>query len=288
MGSRGYINFSVRQNKVEGGTQLFVTILNCKGLPNLDDDGTLTDPYVKVFVLPGEELGIRTDTIKDDLNPIFNRQFSFMLVGQYKERELVLQVLDSDDHQKEDDRVGEARLNLKEGYFYQETRHTKQLELFYLTPPQPQFTKSIKIVNASVPNYSRFENRGRIYFNVLYMNVTNEIQIDVRKCENLPNMDLGSLSDPYVIVSILSGAGEALFERRTRVIRDNLSPKFHEKFKFPISKHEVENKIAMFQVYDWDDNDTNGDFIGEFSLDITLGQLSGDKYKFVQELRKFY
>jgi len=289
---RGTIDFSVNQFRVQGGTQLIVTVLNCKYLPNLDTDGTLTDPYVKVFVLPGEEQGIRTDTVSDSLNPTFNRTFNFMLQGPYQDRELVLQVLDTDDGPY-DDRVGEARITLREGQYSSETRFTQNLEVFYYTPPHPlnmNVCKQTIRLNCqpSIPDFSRFEGLGRITFKLAYIEQSREFTVDIRKCENLPNMDIGSLSDPYVIVSIISGQGQQDWEMKTGVRQDNLNPSFHEKFSFPVSREQIENKTLMFKVYDWDDDNTKGDFIGEHSMFINRGVLYGGTQKFVQELRKFY
>jgi len=78
-------------------------------------------------------------------------------------------------------------------------------------------------------------------------------------CQNLPNKDKGSFSDPMVVVySNINGSEEEWNEEgRTEFVKDNLNPRFTEKIKFDYNfsvKH-----ILKFVVYDVDSAGENED-----------------------------
>ena len=92
------------------------------------------------------------------------------------------------------------------------------------------------------------------------------IKIDLAiSCQNLPNMDIGSKSDPIVIVYQTDFSGNGAREvGRTEGIKDNLNPRFVTKIR--IDYHFEENQYLKFVAYDVDDPRgalNQQDFLGE-------------------------
>eukprot|EP00124_Ichthyophonus_hoferi_P005053 Ihof_evm2s653 gene=Ihof_evmTU2s653 len=108
---------------------------------------------------------------------------------------------------------------------------------------------------------------------------TVELQIEV---QNLPKMDITSLSDPQVIVYSLNG-GNKIELGRTEVAKDQNSFKFVKTIQLSYL-FEVEQKL-LFEVWDID-RSTKNDYIGDTSC--TLGQIMGSTgQKLAVTLRKY-
>lgn len=56
--------------------QLSVTILSASDLPAMDRNG-MSDPYVKIYVLPDRKQKYETRIIRNTLNPTYNETFQF-------------------------------------------------------------------------------------------------------------------------------------------------------------------------------------------------------------------
>eukprot|EP01089_Gocevia_fonbrunei_P000386 TRINITY_DN103_c0_g1_i1.p1 TRINITY_DN103_c0_g1~~TRINITY_DN103_c0_g1_i1.p1 ORF type:complete len:226 (-),score=59.71 TRINITY_DN103_c0_g1_i1:120-797(-) len=75
----------------------------------------------------------------------------------------------------------------------------------------------------------------------------------------LPAADMGSKSDPYVILSLQGGRSTRF---QTRTINNNINPTWNETFSFP--NVNIQSDSILFQVYDKD----------TFSKDDELGKVS--------------
>ncbi|KAL3122150.1 hypothetical protein niasHT_004376 [Heterodera trifolii] len=91
--------------------RLMVTILECKNLPAMDRNG-MSDPYIKVTILPDRKPKFETRIKRNTLDPVFNETFIFKL--QYSEllgKTLEIVAYDFDRLSK-DDRLGQISLPL--------------------------------------------------------------------------------------------------------------------------------------------------------------------------------
>jgi len=61
--------------------------------------------------------------------------------------------------------------------------------------------------------------------------------IYIEKATSLPRADIGSLSDPYVVISVESKDGLSSFDQYTSTIKDNLNPIWEETFEIPVARH---------------------------------------------------
>jgi len=281
----GSISFEVKRDPINNfdGLKLHVTILNCQGLPNMDNDGSLTDSYVKLFILPGEEKGIRTDTIKDDLNPVFNKTFSFVLPGMRETKEIVLQVFDSaNEERRNDEMIGEARLLMKEDDTTMGTTyHLLVLQPMIATPPLKSFNS--RTSNSSYKREMSHEplHRGSIKIRVKgdISDGSKQLNLTIIDCKDLPNMDAnedGSLSDPYVKIFFIPGEEEGI---RTETKKDDLNPVFNRPYQFLMPKDNLIRELVL-QVFDSDDNiqdKEEDDKIGEARILLTTDDYMLDK-----------
>ena len=68
-----------------------------------------SDPFVKVYVRPGLVAKDQmTKVIKDDLNPVFNEEFKFLISSDIKKKTVVFRVFDKD--KIGEDPIGEVRM----------------------------------------------------------------------------------------------------------------------------------------------------------------------------------
>ena len=83
------------------------------------------------------------------------------------------------------------------------------------------------------------------------------------KCENLPNMDTMSYSDPFCVLFKQSGN---MWQQigKTEIIHDNLNPEFVTKTM--VDFHFEQQEVFKVEVYDSDDDKAKNlnahDFIG--------------------------
>ena len=70
----GKIHYKVRYDDASGS--LDVRVVECKNLKKMDTFGK-SDPFVRVYLLPGNHDIIKTEVIKKNLNPIFDENFKF-------------------------------------------------------------------------------------------------------------------------------------------------------------------------------------------------------------------
>ena len=106
---------------------LRVTVAQCRDLKKQDVGLGKIDPYVKVYLMPGNYQVEKTKTQKKNFNPTFNETFTYQLpVVDVPSKTVVLQVVDWDMMSK-DDAVGEVQVPLWDIDLYSQTDQWKEL-----------------------------------------------------------------------------------------------------------------------------------------------------------------
>ncbi|CAB1341396.1 unnamed protein product [Coregonus sp. 'balchen'] len=100
--------------------------------------------------------------------------------------------------------------------------------------------------------------------------VKERLIVGILQAENLPAMDMGGTSDPYVKVYMLPDKKKK-FE--TKVQRKNLCPVFNETFIFKIPYQELGGQTLVLQVFDFDRFGKH-DVIGQISISMNSVDLA--------------
>ncbi|XP_034183357.1 synaptotagmin 1 isoform X2 [Osmia lignaria lignaria] len=106
---------------------------------------------------------------------------------------------------------------------------------------------------------------GRLQYKLEYDFNTNSLAVTVIQAEDLPALDMGGTSDPYVKVYLLPDKKKK-FE--TKVHRKTLSPVFNETFTFKgVPYADAMNKTLVFAIFDFD-RFSKHDQIGEVKVPL--------------------
>ncbi|XP_053194528.1 synaptotagmin Va [Scomber japonicus] len=115
------------------------------------------------------------------------------------------------------------------------------------------------------------ESLGKLEYSLDYNFTDNQLIVGILQAQDLPAMDIGGTSDPYVKVYMLPDKKKK-FE--TKVQRKNLSPVFNETFTFKIPYSDLGGQTLVMAVFDFDRFGKH-DVIGEIKIamnTIDLGQ----------------
>jgi len=159
----GTIRYKIKYDNNLG--KLHVTVVECHNLKKVDMIGSI-DPYVKVFLMPGNHADLKTKSLKKDQNPSFNDEFSFVIdVENAQKKTIVFQVYDKDLIGK-DDPVCEKQVPLWLVDMTREVDETEILEKAILENKKPVLklkrppTASHRSSVSSMASNSNFSTSG--------------------------------------------------------------------------------------------------------------------------------
>ncbi|XP_073472094.1 synaptotagmin-2-like [Aquarana catesbeiana] len=115
------------------------------------------------------------------------------------------------------------------------------------------------------------EQLGKLQFSLDYDFQNNQMQVGVIQATELPALDMGGTSDPYVKIFFLPDKKK---KHETKVHRKTLNPIFNETFTFKIPYQELGGKTLVMTIYDFD-RFSKHDIIGEVKVPmntVDLGQ----------------
>ncbi|XP_007456217.1 PREDICTED: synaptotagmin-2 isoform X1 [Lipotes vexillifer] len=115
------------------------------------------------------------------------------------------------------------------------------------------------------------ENLGKLQFSLDYEFQANQLTVGVLQAAELPALDMGGTSDPYVKVFLLPDKKK---KYETKVHRKTLNPAFNETFTFKVPYQELGGKTLVMAIYDFD-RFSKHDIIGEVKVPmntVDLGQ----------------
>uniref|UniRef100_A0AAY5E810 Synaptotagmin n=1 Tax=Electrophorus electricus TaxID=8005 RepID=A0AAY5E810_ELEEL len=93
------------------------------------------------------------------------------------------------------------------------------------------------------------EKLGKLQYSLDYNFTENMLIVGIIQAAELPAMDMGGTSDPYVKVYLLPDKKKK-FE--TKVHRKTLNPTFNEQFTFKVPYTELGGKTLVMTMYDFD------------------------------------
>ncbi|XP_059352821.1 synaptotagmin-7-like isoform X2 [Daphnia carinata] len=121
--------------------------------------------------------------------------------------------------------------------------------------------RSISLVDMYIDNSEPTENVGQIHFSLEYDFQNTTLILKIMQGKDLPPMDMGGTSDPYVRVTLLPDKKHRL---ETKIKRRTLNPRWNETFYFegfPIQK--LQSRVLHLHVFDYD----------RFSRDDSIGEV---------------
>ncbi|KAM4046323.1 double C2-like domain-containing protein beta isoform 1-T1 [Anomaloglossus baeobatrachus] len=224
-----------------------------KGLKPMDHNG-LSDPYVKLHLLPGASKAnkLRTKTLRNTLNPTWNETLTYYGITDEDmiRKTLRISVCDEDKF-RHNEFIGETRIPLKK-----------------LKPNQ---TKNFSIcLEKQLPidktEDKSLEERGRILISLKYSSQKSGLLVGIVRCAHLAAMDANGYSDPYV-KTYLKPDEDKKSKHKTAVKKKTLNPEFNEEFCYEIKHSDLAKKTLEVTVWDYDIGKSN-DFIGGVVLGI--------------------
>ncbi|XP_037389078.1 double C2-like domain-containing protein beta isoform X3 [Pygocentrus nattereri] len=255
----GTLDFSLLYDQENNA--LHCTINKAKGLKPMDHNG-LSDPYVKLHLLPGASKAnkLRTKTLRNTLNPVWSETLTYYGITDEDmvRKTLRISVCDEDKF-RHNEFIGETRIPLKK-------LKPNQTKNFYNC-----LEKQLPIDKTDDKS---LEERGRIMISLKYSSQKSGLVVGIIRCAHLAAMDANGFSDPYV-KTYLKPDENKKSKHKTAVKKKTLNPEFNEEFFYEIKYAELSKKTLEVTVWDYDIGKSN-DFIGGVSLGINA---NGERLK---------
>ncbi|KAK4491055.1 hypothetical protein RD792_001777, partial [Penstemon davidsonii] len=266
---------------------LEVKLIEAKELRNKDIVGK-SDPFAKLFIRPLRDKTKTSKTINNQLNPIWNEHYEFV-VEDVSTQQLTIRVYDDEGIQSSK-LIGCARLPISElqpGKVKdiwlklvkdleiqrdQKNRGQVHLELLYcpfstesqfLNPFDPDYrlTTLEKTLKHKTTNGVHSTDKKDVI-------IRGVLSVTVISAEDLPSTDIMGKSDPFVELIMKKSKQK----ERTRVLNNTLNPVWNQTFDFVVE--DGLHELLILEVYD---HDTFGkDKMGRCIMTLTRAILEGE------------
>jgi len=235
--------------------ELKVTVIEASDLPPTDWSTGLTDPFVKVYLLPDKKPKYETKVHRKNLNPKFDQTFVFKNLPYVDtfDKTLVFAVYDYDRFSSSD-QTGEYQLPLN------------QVDL---AGPVQEW-KDLAPVDDGSNQYL-----GDLCLSLRYVPSSGKLTVAVLEARKLKKMDITGASDPYVKLKLFDSKQKRIGKKKKTSVKScNLNPYWNESFVFIIDEMDMKRVTLDITVCDYD-LIGGGDPIGK----IKLGWSQNKEYK---------
>ncbi|CAN4103565.1 unnamed protein product [Withania somnifera] len=279
---------------------LEVKLVQARELTNKDLIGK-SDPFAELYVRPVRDRIKKSKTINNQLNPVWNEHFEFV-VEDPSTQHLVVKIYDDEGLQAaeligcahvclnelEPGKVKDVWLKLVKDLEIQRDQKNRgqvHLELLYcpygmkneFTNPfsnNVSMTTLERVLKSGSEGKEAAQNGGEINRRKDVI-VRGVLSVTVISAEDLAPTDLMGKADPYVIVSMK----KTETKNKTRVVPESLNPVWNQTFDFVIE--DGLHDMLILEV--WDHDTFGKDFMGRCILTLTRVLLEGE-YKETFEL----
>ncbi|XBI44986.1 hypothetical protein VPH35_109561 [Triticum aestivum] len=265
---------------------LEVKLVEARDLKNKDLIGK-SDPFAVLYIRPLSAKTKKSKTINNDLNPIWNEHYEFV-VEDSSTQHLTVKIYD-DEGLQPSEIIGCARVDLSditpgkvkdvwlelvkdlEIQRDKKPRGQVHLELLYypfekqegVSNPfagQIQLTALEKVLKTESNGYDVNQRKNVITRGVL--------SVTVISAEDIPAMDVMGKADPFVVLYLKKGETK----KKTRVVTETLNPIWNQTFDFVVE--DALHDLLMVEV--WDHDTFGKDYIGRCILTLTRAILEGE------------
>ncbi|KAL1833200.1 hypothetical protein ACET3Z_002851 [Daucus carota] len=270
---------------------LEVKLVQAKELTNKDIIGK-SDPYAVLFIRPVRSRMKTSKVINNQLNPIWNENFDFIVEDETTQH-LTVRVFD-DEGVQASELIGCAQFSLKELepgkvkdvwlklvkdlQIQRDNKNRGQVQLELLYCPQGtenavmnpftrdfRLTKLEKALKSEPDEKEDTDPASGKRKDVILRGV---LSVTVISAEDLPAVDLMGKSDPFVVLIMRKTEQK----QKTRVVHNSLDPVWNQTFDFVVE--DALHDLLLVEVYD---HDTFGkDKMGRVVMTLTRVTLEGE------------
>ncbi|KAL7590015.1 hypothetical protein Lser_V15G37955 [Lactuca serriola] len=269
---------------------LEVKLVQAHGLTNKDLIGK-SDPFAKLYIRPLRSKMKTSKVIDNDLNPVWNEHFEFV-VEDISTQHLTVKIYDDDGIQASEligcGQVKLSELNpgkvkdvwlklVKDLEIHRDNKDRGKVHLELLYYPHGVGNEFINPFNSTysmtslekvLEDGSGGEN-GNFVDNQRKMVITRGVlSVTVISAEDLPPADLMGKADPFVVLTMKKTGTK----NKTRVVNENLNPIWNQTFDFVVE----DGLHDMLIVEVWDHDTFGKDFMGRCILTLTRVILEGE------------
>ncbi|KAL4297494.1 hypothetical protein GQ457_12G024100 [Hibiscus cannabinus] len=273
---------------------LEVKLVQARDLTNKDIIGK-SDPYAVLYVRPLPDKTKKSKTINNELNPIWNEHYEF-IIEDVTTQHLVVRIYDDEGLQAseligcaqvllrdlEPGKVKDVWLNLvKDLEIQRDTKNRGQVHLELLYCPfgmengfTNPFTSNFsmtsleKVIKSGANGTDAIENEEAAINKKKEVIIRGVLAVTMISAEDLPIVDLMGKADPYVVLTLKKTEAK----HKTRVVNDSLNPVWNQTFDFV-----VEDGLHDMLILEVWDHDTFGkDYMGRCILTLTRVILEGE------------
>ncbi|CAL2234918.1 unnamed protein product [Prunus armeniaca] len=273
---------------------LEVKLVEAKELTNKDLVGK-SDPFAVIFIRPLPDRTKTSKVIDNDLNPIWNEHFEFV-VEDSTTQHLTIRIFDHEGlqaaeligcaqmklSQLEPGKVKDVWLKLvKDLEVQRDTKYRGQvhLELLYcpfgidgniVNPFDHDFalTSLEKALKHESNETDSSELRKTAAQKKKEVFVRGVLSVTVISAEDLPVVDFMGKADPFVVIIMKKSEAKA----KTRVVTNNLNPVWNQTFDFMVE--DALHEMLMVEV--WDHDTFGKDRIGRVIMTLTRVLMEGE------------
>ncbi|GJN12789.1 hypothetical protein PR202_ga31100 [Eleusine coracana subsp. coracana] len=239
---------------------LEVKLVEARDLKNKDLVGK-SDPFAVLYIRPLREKTKKSKTINNDLNPIWNEHYEFVVedistqhLTPGKVKDLWLDLVKDLEILRDKKPRGQVHVEL---LYYPYAKHEGVSNPF---ANQVQLTSLEKVLKTESNGYDVNQRKNVIMRGVL--------SVTVISAEDLPSMDIGGKADPFVVLYLKKGETK----KKTRVVTDTLNPIWNQTFDFVVE--DALHDLLMVEV--WDHDTFGKDYVGRCILTLTRVLLDGE------------
>lgn len=274
---------------------LEVKLVQARDLTNKDIIGK-SDPYAVLYIRPLRDRMKTSKTINNDLNPIWNEHFEFV-VEDASTQNLTIKVYD-DEGLQPSELIGCAQVSLKDLQpgkvkdvwlklvkdleIQRDKKDRGQVHVELLFCPfgtENDFSNPFAVQKFSMTSLEKAlkgSTNGTDTANLdrtatqrkKEVIVRGVLSVTVISAEDLPAMDLMGKADPFVVVRMK----KAETKNKTRVVNESLNPTWNQTFDFVVE--DGLHDMLMLEVYD---HDTFGkDYMGRCIMTLTRVIMEGE------------